>query len=62
MTPGANETMKSPSLEAAAGEPNVKNNYVDCATNVDVQRPRRPLPPPATPPLADARGDAARNG
>lgn len=66
MTPGANETKKSPSLAAITGEPNVepnvKNNYVDCATNVDVQRPRRPLPPPATPPLADASGDAARNG
>lgn len=62
MTPGANETKKSPSLAAIAGEPNVKNSYVDCATNADVQRPRQPLPPPATSPLADSSSGAARNG
>ncbi|QSQ20314.1 hypothetical protein JY651_34350 [Pyxidicoccus parkwayensis] len=53
MTPGANEVENSPPLQTVAGEPNVKNSYVDCATNVDVQRPRRPSAPPATAPLAD---------
>lgn len=56
MTPGANEPVNGPTPEAAAGEANVKNSYVDCATNVDAQRPRRPLPPPAGPALVGASG------
>lgn len=55
MTPGANEPVKTDPLDAA-GEANVKNSYVDCATNVDVQRQRRPLPPPTGPALVGASG------
>ena len=62
MTPGANETVKSPLLETVAAEPNVKNSYVDCATNVDGPRKRSPLPPPSTPALASASGTASQHG
>ena len=54
MTPGANESVKADLQESVAREANVKNNYVDCATNVDVQRQRRPLPPPVGPALMGA--------
>ncbi len=53
MTPGAIPTVAH-ALDPVDGAPNVKSNYVDCATNVDGPRKRSPLPPPATPPLADA--------
>jgi hypothetical protein len=56
MTPGANESVKSPPLENVAGESHVKNSYVDCATNVDGPRQRRPLPPPSGPALKGESG------
>jgi hypothetical protein len=56
MTPGVNEPVRTHPPESVAGEPNVKNSYVDCATGVDAPRPRRPLPPPAGPAL---KGDSA---
>ncbi|MFP2910680.1 hypothetical protein ACLESD_37700 [Pyxidicoccus sp. 3LFB2] len=54
MTPGATPSANAHALDPVDGEPNVKSNYVDCATTVDSPRKRSPLPPPATPPLADA--------
>lgn len=54
MTHGANESPKAGPQESVAREANVKNNYVDCASKVDVQRARRPLPPPAGPALVSA--------
>ena len=52
MTPSPMQSQKPQVAEAEASEAHVKNNYVDCSTNVGVQRQRRPLPPPTTPALA----------
>lgn len=54
MTPGATPFATAPALDPVDGAPNVKSNYVDCATNVASPRKRSPLPPPAVPPLAEA--------
>ncbi|NMO17370.1 hypothetical protein HPC49_51790 [Pyxidicoccus fallax] len=53
MTTGATPSQSLHALDPVDGAPNVKSNYVDCATNVTLQRKRQPLPTPATPPLAD---------
>ncbi|MCE9672263.1 hypothetical protein LY474_31100 [Myxococcus stipitatus] len=52
MTPSTMQSQKPQVAEVDASEAHVKNNYVDCSTNVGVQRQRRPLPPPTTPALA----------
>ncbi|WP_153882699.1 hypothetical protein [Myxococcus sp. AB025B] len=47
-------TSGSKPVESSAADAHVKNNYVDCATNVGVQRARKPLPMPSSPALASA--------
>ncbi|AKF84862.1 hypothetical protein OWM54_15805 [Myxococcus sp. MISCRS1] len=47
-------TSGSKPVESSAADAHVKNNYVDCATTVGVQRARKPLPMPSSPALASA--------
>ncbi|WP_426748078.1 hypothetical protein VZQ01_14120 [Myxococcus faecalis] len=47
-------TSGSKPVESSAADAHVKNNYVDCATTVGVQRARKPLPLPSSPALASA--------
>jgi hypothetical protein len=62
MTHGANESPKADLRESVAREAHVKNNYVDCASKVDVQRARRPLPPPDGPALVSAVPPTSQQG
>ncbi|NTX06190.1 hypothetical protein HUA74_10690 [Myxococcus sp. CA051A] len=54
MTPGSKQSPSAKVVESSAADAHVKNNYVDCATEVGVQRERKPLPMPSTPALASA--------
>ncbi|WP_338870619.1 hypothetical protein [Myxococcus stipitatus] len=54
MTPGSTPSLSGTAVESSAADAHVKNNYVDCSTNVGVQRARKPLPMPSTPALAAA--------
>ncbi|QSQ11015.1 hypothetical protein [Myxococcus landrumensis] len=56
MTPGSTPSLSANAVESSAADAHVKNNYVDCATNVGVQRARKPLPMPSTPALSTAPG------